>query len=305
MPRKATDPAPAEQPVPELVPDVSLGGRNHGIVSVSVANVRLEPQHWSELLTQLLLGTTVTLSRHKDGWFEATSPEGMTGWIERQELVQTDDAGLAAWISASQIIVTAFHDFLWEQPDEKSLPVSDVVTGVILKRVASSSGWITIEMPDGRIGHLQRHSGTEFATWKRSTRATAANIERTAKSFHGLPYLWGGTSTKGVDCSGFTQTVFRLNGIQLPRDAWQQGTEAGRLVDPGTHFQDLHKGDLLFFSGQNGRTGAKGITHVGIYLEKRTFIHCSGRVQFNSFDPASPLFAEDRLRTFHSVRRVL
>jgi cell wall-associated NlpC family hydrolase len=305
MSRKTSDSAPDEHADAELIPDVGLGGRPHGVIAVSVANVRRDPRHWAELVTQLLLGTTVALSQSKGGWFEIAAPDGMTGWIEGKELVQTDDAGLAAWTSAPQIIVTAFHDFLWEQPDDKSLPVSDVVTGVILKRVSSNSGWIKTELPDGRTGHLQRHSGTEFATWKRNTRATASNIERVAKSFLGLPYMWGGTSTKGVDCSGFTQTVFRLNGIQIPRDAWQQAAEAGRLVDPGTNFKDLQKGDLIFFSGRSSRTRAEGITHVGIYLENRVFIHSAGRVQFNSFDPASPLFAEDRLKSFHSARRVL
>lgn len=303
--RKATEPAAEDSAEPELLPGAGLGGRTHGIVAVSVANVRREPKHFAELLTQLLMGTTVKLVQFKGGWFEATSPDGMTGWIEQKELAAVDDAAFAAWTSAPQIIVTAFHDFLWEQPDPKSLPVSDVVTGVILKRVSSSGGWIKTELPDGRIGHLQRHSGTEYATWKRTLRATPANVERVAKSFLGLPYLWGGTSTKGVDCSGFTQTVFRLNGIELPRDAWQQAASAGRLVDPGANFKDLQKGDLIFFTGRSSRTRAEGITHVGIYLENRLFIHSAGRVQFNSFDPASPLYAEDRLKSFHSARRVL
>jgi cell wall-associated NlpC family hydrolase len=255
------------------------------------------------MTNQLLMGTPVKLLQQKANWFQIQSPDGYVGWLETQELVRLTAAEQQAWFDGPQIIVTAFHDFLWEQPDPKSLPVSDVVMGVMLKRVSSSGGWIKVELPGGRTGHLQRQSAAEYDSWKRTTRPTPANIERLAKSFLGVPYLWGGSSTKALDCSGFTRLVFQMNGVQLPRDARQQVLVGGE-VEPGEKFAGLQKGDLLFFAGKGGRK-SEDVTHVAIHLENRMFIHSAGCVHFNSLDPASPLYAEDRLKTFFGARRVL
>ena len=302
MSKKAAELESSELEASESIADVELGEQTRAVVNVSVANVRLTPRHQAELMNQLLLGSPVTLLNHKANWFQVQSPDGYTGWVERQELAPMTEARQKAWMSSSQIIITAFHDWIWEQPDPKSVPVSDLASGVILKRLSSSGGWIKVELPDGRTGHIQRQSGTEFETWRRSARATPANIERIAKTFLGVPYLWGAASTKATDCSGFTKSVFMLNGISLLRDARMQATQ-GKEVDPGTAFEKLQKGDLLFFSGNPKKPG--DITHVAIYLEKGLFIHASGQVRFNSFDPQSPLFAENRVKTFVSARRIL
>jgi len=302
MSKKAAESESSELEAAESIPDVDLGDQTCAVINVSVANVRLLPKHQAELMNQLLMGSPVTLLNHKANWFKIQSADGYTGWVERQELAPMTEAQLKAWMSSSQIIITAFHDWIWEQPDAKSLPVSDLASGIILKRLSSSGGWIKVELPDGRTGHIQRQSGTEFETWNRSARGTPANIERVAKTFLGVPYLWGAASTKATDCSGFTKSVFMLNGISLLRDARMQATQ-GKEVDPGTAFEKLQKGDLLFFAGNSKKPG--DVTHVAIYLEKGMFIHASGQVRFNSFDPKSPLFAENRLKTFVSARRIL
>ena len=128
------------------------------------------------------------------------------------------------------------------------------------------------------------------------------SIEKTAKSLLGVPYLWGGTSTKMLDCSGFTKTVYFLNGVDLLRNAshqWRQGTP----VEPGKKLENLRKGDLLFFGRRND--GKPKVTHVGIYLENGLFIHSSGLVHISSLDPDSELRDEARIRGLLGARRIL
>ena len=120
----------------------------------------------------------------------------------------------------------------------------------------------------------------------------------------GIPYLWGGTSSKGLDCSGFSKTVYYANGIILPRDASQQ-VFSGDLVDTENDFENLQKGDLLFFGFSTDGNKKERITHVAIYIGNKNFIHASGKVKINSIDKNSEIFDEFRLKTFIRAKRIL
>jgi gamma-D-glutamyl-L-lysine dipeptidyl-peptidase len=119
-----------------------------------------------------------------------------------------------------------------------------------------------------------------------------------------VPYLWGGTSTKAMDCSGFTKTVYMMNGLQLNRDAYQQAEE-GIEIAPGEKFQNLRKGDLLFFGRKGGGNKPEEVLHVALYLKDRLFIHSSGMVKINSLDPASPVFDANKVKSFICARRII
>jgi hypothetical protein len=121
---------------------------------------------------------------------------------------------------------------------------------------------------------------------------------RTAHTWLSAPYLWGGKTFMGVDCSGFVQTVFKAGGIVLPRDAWQQA-EKGMEVNSLT---EVKPGDLAFFQNEKQR-----VTHVGILLGSHEIIHASGRVRIDQIDHLGIMNRKTRKRThaLHSIRRVV
>jgi cell wall-associated NlpC family hydrolase len=125
-----------------------------------------------------------------------------------------------------------------------------------------------------------------------------SDIIKTAKRLIGIPYLWGGNSAKGNDCSGFTQTVFKANGLQLPRDARQQALIGGEVIAL-PDFSNVLPGDLIFFG-----TGER-ITHVGISLGGFQFIHQDSDVNIASFNEKDETFNSFRKKTLKKIKRVL
>jgi cell wall-associated NlpC family hydrolase len=289
-----------------VLPDPQLGDTRFGIVAASVGNVRSNPRNSAELSTQVLMGTVVKLLKKQGGYYYVQMPDHYIGWLEGNAMKVTTAAGVDEWNGAQKVIVTTYFTMVRQEPDRAAMPVSDAVAGVLMKNVRTSGSWVAVELPDGRKGYIEKANVEEFKSWKKSRKLTAENVEKTAKMFVGIPYLWGGTSPKGMDCSGFTKTVFRLNGLELYRDADQQA-EAGDEVKPGENFENLEKGDLLFFGRKGSADKPERISHVGIYLEKQEFIHTPGGswVKFNSFDPAAPNYSESLRKSFVRARRYI
>ena len=137
-----------------------------------------------------------------------------------------------------------------------------------------------------------------FKAWKH------ASILHTAHTLMGVPYLWAGTSAKGVDCSGFVRTVFYLHDILLPRDASQQAS-VGQRLDIAPDFKNLQPGDLLFFGRKATTLRAEGISHVGIYIGQGRFIHAQGDVHVSSLISTDSLFDAFNLNRLLFATRVL
>ena len=288
-----------------VLPDAALGAASRGIVRVSVANVKSKPSHPAEMATQAVMGWTVRILKKQSGWFYVhTEPDNYLGWIEELQLAQVTEDAATAWTRGSRVILTAPIAYVRETAADDATPVSDVVMGALLRRVSTEGGWTKVELPDGRQGYLRASSVTEYAEFRATRKPTADGVESIAKLFMGVPYLWGGTSSKGFDCSGYAKTVLRMNGIELPRDTDQQARE-GAAVAIDDAMSQLRKGDLLFFGTKATADRSERISHVGIYMGNGEFLHASGLVRRNSLLPASSIYSESLRQRLLRVRRVL
>ena len=292
----------------KVLPDESLGDQVWGISCLSVANGREQPEHKAEMGTQVLMGEVVRVWKPSTNavfrWYLTQSGDGYVSWLQKGTFVRCTREQVEAWNRGPLLIVTAFEDLILEQPQADAQPVSDVVLCDLVRKIGEEGDWCKVELPDQRTGFLPRKAATDYHAWKQARQPTAKNIERTARRFIGRPYLWGGNSPKGFDCSGFSKTVFYLNGIDLMRDSSQQARQ-GVAVPLDGDLSQLKKGDLLFFGHRARRGKPERVVHVGIYLGNKLFIHSSERVHISSLDPNSPIRDENRIQTLLRARRVL
>ena len=287
-----------------VLPGSAFGSNTSGIVIPSVVNLYRTPGTRNELLTQALMGTVVKLLKKERGHIFVQTPDHYLGWLDSTSLFVTNQNGVNAWNAASQVIATKFTGAVYEGSDTSSAIVCEIIEGCILKNIGKRDGWTEVECADGRKGFVPDTILQDIDEWIKSRVPTGENLEKTARSFLGIRYLWGGVSVKGMDCSGFVKTVYHLNGVELNRDARQQAQQ-GKSIDPGQKFQNLKKGDLLFFGRKASAKRQERITHVALYLEKGLYIHSSKRVRFSSFDPSSDYYEASLLKRFLAARRIL
>jgi gamma-D-glutamyl-L-lysine dipeptidyl-peptidase len=281
-----------------LLPDRDLMPDQYGLIRVSTAQLRAGPKHSAELVDQAILGQMIRLLKKEGGWFLIQTDYDYIGWMTEESFVRTDLAGVNAWTRTSQIRVRSNYAVVYSEPNARSVPVMDATLNARLKRKKAQDAWILVTAPDGRQGWIRNDDVLPPDTLQHPGLSQRESIVKTAIQMTGVPYLWGGNSSKANDCSGFIQTVFKANGIQLPRDARQQARE-GINVDVASEYAELMPGDLLFF----GRPGA--ITHVAISLGGPRFIHQSGDVHVNSLDPTDPDFNASSKETLRFVKRIL
>ncbi len=288
----------------EILPSKKLGDKIYGIVNLSVSNIRTKPDHPEELATQALLGTPVKIFKKEAGFYLVQTPDKYISWVDADGITPMNKIQFDDWIKSPKIIFTKEFGFAYSEPDLNSLRVSDLVAGNLLILLNEEKDFFKVKFPDERIAYVEKENSFKYSNWLENLNPTKESIVNTAKLFIGIPYLWGGTSVKGMDCSGFTKTVYFLNGIILQRDASQQAND-GDFVDTRNGFENLQPGDLLFFGKHATDSTKERITHVGIYIGNYEFIHESGRVTINSFDKDAENFNEYRLKHFVRAKRIL
>ncbi|MDP4175240.1 MAG: C40 family peptidase [Bacteroidota bacterium] len=288
----------------EVLPSKELNDKVYGVINLSVANIRSNSEHSAEMATQALLGFPVRVYKKSHGWLFIQTPDKYISWTDADAVELMDKKTFDEWNNSQKVIYTAFYGLTYSKADESSQTVSDITKGGILRLIEEKDGFCKVAYPDNRIAFIPSKYCQKYDEWLNSIDLNADNLIKTAKTFMGLPYLWGGTSTKGVDCSGFTKSVYYLNGVVLPRDASQQ-VNAGDPVDTKDGFDKLMPGDLLFFGTKASATTKEKATHVGMYIGNGEFIHSSGRVRINSLDKTKENFSEYRFNTFLKARRIL
>lgn len=267
-----------------ILPDTAVGDQQYAIARNSVINIRSKPKHSAELGTQGLLGMPLKVLDKRGDFYRVQTPDKYISWVDKGGITRMEKSEFDTWQSSPKVIYTRTFGYVYKDQSKNEI-VSDITLGGLLKLNGYSGDFYKVEYPDGRRGFLSKNDGVEFQKWLQTTSGSAENIEKIAKTMDGFPYLWGGTSSKGIDCSGFTKMVYLMNGFIIPRDASQQVT-AGKVVDENLDFSDLQKGDLLFFGKKATETKKRRVTHVGIWLgnDKMEFIHASGNVHISSMD---------------------
>jgi hypothetical protein len=255
-----------------------------GVVNLSVCNLHVQADAASEMSTQGLLGMPVQILNH-DRWYYIQLPDGYKGWTHYVSIVPMDSVAYNAWVNSEKIIVTSHYGFTYEFPDDSSQSVSDVVSGDRLKWEGSEGDYYKVSYPDGRMAYVRKSISQPEKEWRNTLKKDANSLIRTAKTLMGVPYLWGGTSAKGMDCSGFVRVVFAMHDISLPRDA-SPLSKVGKRMEIAPDFSNLRPGDLIFFGRKATKERGEAVVHVAIYIGEKRFIHSQGDVHISSFSPA-------------------
>lgn len=295
----------------KLLPDADLGEKKFGLLNVSVGNIRSQPKNAAEMATQALLGWQVDILKASNGYYLVRTGEGYISWLDAGAVTLKTAKEIDQW-NTKRLIFIADYGHSYTEADPESLRVSDLVMGNVLQYLGKQGSFYQVKYPDGRMAYVPKDQMVDFAAWKEVVKPTAEHIISTAKRLMGVPYLWGGTSIKGVDCSGFTKTAFLMNGVVIARDASQQ-VLYGEPIDILTNDTlDVHKalknlqpGDLLFFAGGKNRRPNARVTHVALYMGDGQFIQSAGKVRINSMLADAPNYDDFQTRTVVAARRYI
>jgi len=237
-----------------------------GVVLNNVANLFREPDTGVELVTQAIIGTSLTIEKSVDGWHYVRLPDRYHAWIEAKQ-VREYAQGEAPYASVGQVAeIQELLAFLHYRPDDTSrVPTLQVTIGARLEVAEEQEERVRVVLPDSRALWMRRNDVVIKAADSRRPRGTVQQVLETAKRLLGLPYLWGGTTPLGIDCSGFVQLSYYLHGVFLLRDSHIQYTQPDLIP---VEKEELAPGDLIFF-------GSTAITHVGLYMGDGEFIHAT------------------------------
>lgn len=284
-----------------LLPGTELGKDTFALVKNSVANLRSEPRHSAQLVTQALMGTPMKIYHRQGNWYLVRTIENYIAWVDSGGIELLDKRELGQWQQTDRLIYQATSGEAYETAELHTV-LTDLVFGNIVQ-LEETGNTVHIRLPDGRSAYA---NGDDFTSLDEWVETAGMSVEKTldiAQDLMGRPYLWGGTSVYGMDCSGYTKTIFLKQGIVIPRDASQQ-VKAGQKLELDDNLSNLVKGDLIFF-GDKRADGSNRITHVAVYMGDGRIIHAAERVRIESLKPSDPLFNKMRFETMLEARRYI
>jgi len=290
------------------------------VVETSTCYMRIKPDYESALETQELMGTVVEIVGEESYWREIISPQPYKAWTTEKTLVEMTSEQIKDYQTAPKYIFTGLYGHIFNKPDEKSQTMCDLVGGDVMRvvlnkgKAVTKGKWACVMLPSGRAGWVQKNElrllgeRIDIRQGDNAKGLVSArkmeDIIASAMQLLGSPYLWGGMSAKGVDCSGMVRISSIMNDVLLPRNASQM-INCGTVVEITPlasldrnesleAIDNLKRGDLVFFGSLPAEPGGKmRVTHVGIYLGDNHIIHSSHMVRINSLIPGDDDYYEN------------
>jgi len=246
----------------EVIDEIARWVVGSAVVVKPVANMYAQPNDESEVVSQAIYGTSVAIVEERSGWLRVRTADNYLGWLPAADARRDKHYASSGRIAQ----VDSLFAHIYREPNvTKQRPLITVPFETRLEVVAEPDDnprWLQVRLPDDRAGWLQ----TGDVVFDAQPLSIDAAVEL-SRRFVGLPYTWGGTSSFGYDCSGFTQMLCRRRGIRMPRDADQQAAWQG--VTPVKR-DELQPGDLLFFGSDPDH-----IRHTGMYIGDGKFINAT------------------------------
>ena len=346
-----------------ITANVSFGQEKRmAVVETSTCYMRIAPDYESALETQELMGTVVEIVGESGYWREIVSPQPYKAWTTEKTLVEMSEKEIQEYEEAPKYMFTELYGHIYTEPSEKSQTICDLVGGDVMRaaikptpkksdrdnessigkeiiteskiNAISKGKWVQVVLPSGTKGWVLKSAvqplGERINIRKGDTSDQLVSDEKmeaiiaSAEQLLGVPYLWGGMSSKGVDCSGLVRISAIMNDVLLPRNASQQifcGAPIEMSYDPAfedvnyrivclnefieemkARVKDLKRGDLVFFGTPATAEKPRRVTHVGIYLGNNRIIHASHKVRINSLIPSDADYYENAHRLIGASR---
>lgn len=241
----------------------------YGICNLSIVPLRVEPSDATELVSQVLYGEIFKVLEQRKFWSRIRLAfDTYEGWVDNKQYLEISEDSYHELEQQTPILSADLIEYIQDENNELyTIPIGSTLNGLTL------------------LNH--KYDGNLVSSAKEKH-----NIISTAFTFVNSPYLWGGKTPFGIDCSGFTQMVYKLNGYSILRDASQQAMQGLAL----SFIEESEPGDLAFFDNQDGI-----ITHVGIVMKDNYIIHAHGKVRIDRLDH-SGIYNVDTKRHTHKLR---
>ncbi len=295
------------------LPEGQLSKTPYGVIAQSVVNLRVGTSRAKGMATQSFMGQQLEIIE-RDGntqWYKVKTAQGYIAWIPKPsfELLTKEQADSLKLLP--KMMVTVPTTFAYNK-ENNSQVISDLVYGNVVVLVKEGKSWTEVNLPGGIDAVIKTAELTKLKKWREDTKFDKDFLVKYAYNYLGQPYMWGGNSFKGIDCSGFSGAIYYAMGKFLPRDASQQikqgdvvkYTIVDEIINGESHkmmkANNLEIGDLLFF----GNVETKRVTHVAIWIGNNQYIHSSGKVHVTSVSPYDDNYKEYLVESLLGVRRI-